>query len=111
MGPSSCCFTRNRRGQTGGELEGGQGDGVHLDQLTVNILVDMEIFSFESGKRKIQYLHSTYQIPETNSSFATSSLNELDKQILHSNHDDNNDNNNDNGNNNGNIELRRCEES
>lgn len=66
MGPSSCCFTRNRRGHTGGELEGGQGDGVHLDQLTVNILVDMEIFSFESGKEKfnictahIKYLKPT----------------------------------------------------
>ena len=49
-----------------GELEGGQGDGVHLDQLTVNILVDMEIFSFESGKEKfnictahIKYLKPT----------------------------------------------------
>ena len=66
MGPSSCCFTRNRRGHTGGELEGGQGDGVHLHQLTVNILVDMEIFSFESGKEKfnictahIKYLKPT----------------------------------------------------
>ena len=66
MRPSSCCFTRNRRGHTGGELEGGQGDGVHLDQLTVNILVDMEIFSFESGKEKfnictahIKYLKPT----------------------------------------------------
>ena len=66
MGPSSCCFTRNRRGHTGGGLEGGQGDVVHLDQLTVNILVDMEIFSFESGKEKfnictahIKYLKPT----------------------------------------------------